>query len=103
MQGDAVIMNCFYRPEKDFDVHGGWSSHPEAMCTLTLGVAGDNSTVDLGFALTPDQPFLQSYTGPFDIPAEALDYANATFPPNEEGRNFVALKDHFVNLCDLAV
>lgn len=106
MPGDAIIMSCFYKPHPDRDIVGGWNTEHE-MCDLIFGLAPEVETFafGLGWMVRPTEEFRNSFMGSSAVGATAktLDYTQAIYRPNPEGRNFVPLEEHRLNVCELAV
>ena len=66
---------------------------------LTVGSSGDLENI-VGWSVRPDQDFEWSYTGSsvLDVPRDAFNFA-----PNPKRRNYIALEDHRLNVCDALV
>ena len=66
---------------------------------MTTGPSGDLDNI-VGWAVRPDQDFEWSYMGSsvLDVPRDAFNFA-----PNPKQRNYIALEDHRLNVCDALV
>lgn len=107
MPGDSLILTCTYLPLADGDVVGGFSADNE-MCIAGFGIAPAipefPSIVGVGYAVRPSESFKNSFLGPIEGQTSyLLDYSNAKYKPNKEGRNFIPLKDHEKQFCELFV
>ena len=106
MPGDSIIVSCFYRPEPDRDIVGGLEFTDE-MCNLYIGSwpMVEGFEVVTGLMVGPDEPFKNSYMGyrnGYETASPGqLKYKDAIYPP--DGRDFVPLAEHELDVCDLMV
>jgi hypothetical protein len=103
LPGDALEISCFYRPDPNDDITGGWNTANE-MCDLIFGMAPEPEgfTFGVGYMVKPGEPFRNSYLGHGDgTTAKNFNASQTIYPP--DSRNYVPLEDHRINVCDLAI
>ena len=109
LPGDSLLMTCTYRPHPERDIYGGLASEDE-MCVSVIGfVTPQNSTWDqilgVGYPVEKGQPLNKAFLGtiPDGEDRHTLDSSFATFSPSFEEENFVPIKNHRYNTCEVAV
>ncbi|CAB9504750.1 DBH-like monooxygenase protein [Seminavis robusta] len=102
LPGDALVMTCVYKPQKEVDTYGGIAATSE-MCNALLGIAPPvpGFVRALGILTPADQPFGKSHV------SSRFGYErsqNATYTPTyKETTDFKPLVDHHKALCALVV
>ena len=105
LPGDTIIMTCFFRPEKDRDIVGGFETSDE-MCDFNFAFspALESFEFAMGVIVEPGQPFNSTYVTPynglqFDFGVEGFD--PTVYPPDNDG--FVPLREHEFDFCELVL
>ncbi len=111
LPGDSLLLTCTYTPDTENDVLGGLSSEEEmcnALLMFTPPGASKATSSDIrvvGYPVEEGQPLKKSFLGPVPDGEEELylDPSLATFSPRDEEEHFESIKNHRLNVCELAI
>ena len=102
LPGDALVIQCTYKPLSDRDVRGG-SSTKDEMCSYDVIWTPETPEIGrgMGAAVRLDEPFLKSNMGRNEVFAWYVNYTDYAYEPNPPYRNFQSLQNHRKNVCKI--
>ncbi|KAL7536966.1 hypothetical protein ACHAXR_008856, partial [Thalassiosira sp. AJA248-18] len=104
LPGDAMVVTCIFKPNKDTDIVGGLRTEDE-MCNFAIGFSPElpNYRSGVGYLVKPDEPFRKSFIGNVPNTTRGLYMPEDLAPFAPDKRGWVDLRDYREDYCEMAI